>query len=282
VKNESLRLITKPRIARSASLLVGGTAGLRRKRHSRLDLEQVGAGVGRARADALCCTVLQMFVQAALQPLKMPGWLALHALAKQRVATALQALADHTGLLRTAGDAGGVAQQYRLLTQVYLQALHRFGQRLPNVAVRHRDRADAELQPHDLFQQSPDLALREVRLIRQHAHQRQGAWPHTGHWANVQQRGMLLMSAANANTAQAPKLRHLRCELRQIEDLSQKTHAVAGSLRRGQNGGIGTDQAASLPQRQQAMILSPPNQLRLRRSQGREMQFGALGTRPSR
>jgi hypothetical protein len=41
----------------------------------------------------------------------MPGGSALFAPAKQRVATGLQALADHTGLLRTGCGAGEVAQQ---------------------------------------------------------------------------------------------------------------------------------------------------------------------------
>ena len=88
----------------------------------RLDLEQVGAGVGRTRASALRCTVVQVFVQAALQPLKMLGRLVLIAPAKQGVATGLETLADHAGLTCTAGDAGEVAQQVRPAHLALLQA----------------------------------------------------------------------------------------------------------------------------------------------------------------
>jgi hypothetical protein len=52
----------------------------------------------------------------------------------------------------------------------------------------------------------------------------------------------------------------------------QSTHAAR---RRGQNGGIGTDQALPFPQREQALILHPLNQLRIQCPQGSDMQFGA-------
>ena len=75
------------------------------------------------------------------------------------------------------------------------------------------------LQPHDLREQALDLALREVKLARQRAHQRQGAWAElaTGHARG--QRRVVLVAAATADTAQAQVLRHLRCDRRQIEDL---------------------------------------------------------------
>jgi hypothetical protein len=55
----------------------------------------------------------------------------------------------------------------------------------------------------------------------------------------------------------------------------QKPCVVSSSLRRGQNGGIGTDQALPFPQREQALILHLLNLLRIECSQGRDMQFGA-------
>ncbi len=75
------------------------------------------------------------------------------------------------------------------------------------------------LRPHDLREQALDLALREVKLARQRAHQRQGAWAElaTGHTRG--QRRVVLVAAATADTAQAQVLRHLRCDRRQIEDL---------------------------------------------------------------
>ena len=60
--------------------------------------------------------------------------------------------------------AGLISVAHRLLAQVRLQLLHRFGQRLRDMTVRHGDRADAELQPHDLFEQALDLALRQMKL----------------------------------------------------------------------------------------------------------------------
>ena len=68
----------------------------------------------------------------------------------------------------------GVA--HLLLAQMRVQLLHRLGQRLRDMTVRHRDRTDAELQPHDLLEQTLDFALRQMKLARQGPHQRQGAW----------------------------------------------------------------------------------------------------------
>jgi len=53
------------------------------------------------------------------------------------------------------------------------------------------------------------------------------------------------------------------------------TGVVTGPLRRSQHGGIGTDQAVSLPQRHQALILYSLNQLRIQRPQSGHMQLGA-------
>lgn len=75
------------------------------------------------------------------------------------------------------------------------------------------------LRPHDLREQALYLALREVKLARQRAYQRQGAWAElaTGHTRG--QRRVVLVPAATADTAQAQVLRHLRCDRRQIKDL---------------------------------------------------------------
>ena len=54
VKNESLRLITKPRNARSAALLVGGTAGFLRNCHSADSILSRLAQVLAVRVQALC------------------------------------------------------------------------------------------------------------------------------------------------------------------------------------------------------------------------------------
>ena len=76
------------------------------------------------------------------------------------------------------------------------------------------------LRPHDLREQALYLALREVKLARQRAYQRQGAWAElaTGHTRG--QRRVVLVPAATADTAQAQVLRHLRCDRRQIKDLA--------------------------------------------------------------
>ncbi len=75
------------------------------------------------------------------------------------------------------------------------------------------------LRPHDLREQALDLALREVKLARQRAHQRQGAWAElaTGHTRG--QRRVVLVAAATADTAQPKILRDMRCDRRQIKDL---------------------------------------------------------------
>ncbi len=110
--------------------------------------------------------------------------------------------------------AGLVGMAYRLLTQVHLQLLHRLGQRLRDVAVRHRDRADAELQSHDLLQQALDLALREVKLARQRAHQCQGARTELAVGHTRGQRRVMFVAATTTDTAQAQILRQHRCDRR--------------------------------------------------------------------
>ena len=85
--------------------------------------------------------------------------------------------------------------------------------------MRHRDGADAELQTHDLREQTLNLALREVKLARQRAHQRQGAWTQLTAGHTCGQRRVVLVATATADTAQSQILRHLRCDRRQIKDL---------------------------------------------------------------
>ena len=115
--------------------------------------------------------------------------------------------------------AGLIGVAHRLAAQVHLQLLHRLGQRLRNMAVRHRDGADAELKPHDLPEQALDLALREVKLARQRAHQRQRARPELAAGHTRWQRRVVLVAAAAADAAQAQILRDMRRDRRQIEDL---------------------------------------------------------------
>lgn len=63
---------------------------------------------------------------------------------------------------------------HRLQAQMRVQMLHQFCQRLSDMSESHRDRGNAELQPHHQIEQTiGDLDLLQIELPQQRPHQRQ-------------------------------------------------------------------------------------------------------------
>ena len=122
--------------------------------------------------------------------------------------------------------ADALARVVRLVHPQGIGAAHRgrrFGrrrlQRASDLAMRLRDGADAEAQPHQLIEQVADLALRQVVARAQHADQGQRTRPQLDLGRASRQHPRMRPAAARAAAAVEPVLIDLRAHRRDFEDL---------------------------------------------------------------
>jgi hypothetical protein len=109
--------------------------------------------------------------------------------------------------------------QDRRLGQAHDGLVHRCGERLGKLAMRLRNRADAEVHAGDLGQQVADLELGEVVVRTERADQRQRARPDLAGRNACRQCGAVLLATAHAAAGAQAVLTDEGPYRRHVEDL---------------------------------------------------------------